>query len=188
MNQIIIYSRKFTLVALILSIALTAVPFSTVAADGLSQDTNPPTKAPAAEGNRLAKVWERLNKNYDRQGILLDRATTLISKIQARIDQGTQNGKDTSGVQAALDVFAQAVKDATPIHLNAGAMITAHTGFDENGKVTDRAQALETVQSLGKSLKEARTLFKEPFKLLREAIKAFRESNRPTSPASTPKP
>jgi hypothetical protein len=178
---------KFTLVALVLTIALAAMPLSTASAAGMKEDGTPPTNTKTG-GIRLAAIWARLQKVYERQGQRLERGNALIVTIQSRIDQASQNGKDTSAIQAALDVFAQALKNANPIHQSAQEIITSHNGFDDNGKVTDRAQARETIQSLGQSLKDARSLVKDPFNLLREAIKAFREANRTKLPTSNPTP
>jgi hypothetical protein len=178
MNKIVFHLKKFTLLVLVITLSLVAMPISTASAAGLATDATPPTNS-VDKTVRLVLVWERLQNAYQRQGIRLDRAANFIDNLQSRIDQANQNGKDTSAVQAALDVFAQAIKDANPIHQSAKGIIASHKGFDASGKVTDRIQALETVQSLGQSLKEVRDLVSNPFKLLRDALKAFREANHP---------
>jgi asparagine synthetase B (glutamine-hydrolysing) len=48
--------------------------------------------------------------------------------------------------------------------------------------VTDRAQARETAKLLGQSLKEYHSVVGDPFKALREAVKAFREAHKPANP------
>jgi uncharacterized protein len=178
MNKIVYQLKKFTLLVLVLALTLVAMPMSTVSAARLTTDDTPPTNS-VEKTVRLASVWERLQNAYVRQGLRLDRSNNFIDMIQSRIDQANQNGKDTSAVQAALDVFAQAIKDVNPIHQRAKGIIASHKGFDVSGKVTDRIQALETVQSLGQSLKEVRDLVSNPFKLLLDALKAFREANHP---------
>jgi uncharacterized protein len=178
--------KKYILFVLVLALTLAAMPMSTAFAAGLTAD-DPPTDS-AERIVRLAKVWERLQNAYERQGFRLERAENFIDNLQSRIDQSNQNGKDTAAVQAALDVFAQAIKDAHPIHQSAKGIIASHKGFDDNGNVTDRVLASETVQKLGQSLKEVRDLVGDPFKLLRDALKAFRESNRPDFPTRSTTP
>jgi hypothetical protein len=177
--------KKLVLIALVLTISIAAMPISVASATGLKEDGTPPVN-PQAPGIRLEVIWERQQSIYDRQGILIDRAEPFLDKIQTLIDRANQNGKDSSGLQAALDVLAQAVKDAKPIHQSANGIIASHKGFDENGNVTDRAQALETTESLRQYLNDVRTLIQEPFKLLHEAVKAFRDGNRPTLPKDKP--
>ena len=58
-------------------------------------------------------------------------------------------------------------------------IINAHKGFDSDGKVTDKELAIETVKDLRAKLKEIRTIVGDPGRALRQAIKAYREANRP---------
>jgi hypothetical protein len=89
-----------------------------------------------------------------------------------------ENGKDTTSLQAALDAFVGEVKNAQVVHESGREILDAHKGFDENGKVTDREQAVETLRELGGKIKEVRQMVGEPGKALREAIRAYRESHR----------
>jgi len=170
--------KKLILLVLVTALTLVAIPISTASAAGMNADDTPPT----ISANRivhLSSVWERLQNAYGRQGLRLDRAAKFIDNLQSRIDLANNNGKDTATAQAALDVFAQAIKDTNPIYNNSKGIIASHKGFDADGKVTDRIQALETVHSLGQSIKEIHNLVSDPFKLLRDALIAFREANRP---------
>jgi len=169
--------KIFTLLVLVITITLSAIPISTASAVGFTTDDIPPTES-AKRTNRLAFIWERLQRTYDRQGLRLDRADNLLDNLQSRLDLANDNGKDTAAVQAALDLISQAIKDVNPIHQSAKGIIASHKGFDSDGKVTDRIQALETVHSLGQSIKEVRDLVSDPFKLLQDALTAFREANR----------
>jgi len=169
--------KNFTLLVLVLALTLLATPISTASAAGLNADDTPPTIS--ADGiDRLSSVWERLQNAYERQGLRLDRAANFIDTRQSRLDQANNNGKDTAAAQAALDVFAQAIKNSNPIYNSAKGIIASHKGFDADGKVTDRIQALETVRSLGQSLKDVHNHVNDSFRLLRDELKAFREANR----------
>ena len=124
-----------------------------------------------------------MQRVYERQGRILDRADEMVERFQDRIDRMEENGKDVTALQAALDTFEDALKEAHPIYESAKGIINSHQGFDADGEVTDREKALETIRDLGAKLKEIREIVGEPGKALREAIKAFRDANRPADTA-----
>ena len=80
-------------------------------------------------------------------------------------------------MQAALDAFAAAVKEANPIYESMKGIVNSHQGFDDNGKVTDPAKAKETVQSMHEKILEIKTIMNGTGQALREAIRTFREAN-----------
>jgi predicted transcriptional regulator len=146
----------------------------------LSDPTVPPageTQQPSNE--RLERAWARLQHVYERQGRILDHADAMVERIQGLIDRMNENGKDTAALQAALDTYAEALKDAHPVYESAKGILNSHQGFDADGKVTDREKAIETLKDLRDKLQEIRQIVGEPGKALREAVKAFREANRP---------
>jgi len=173
--------KKMFLLALILAIGLAAVPVTTVSAAGLNDQDNPPSDHPMIDA-LLEKVWAREQAIYQRQDDRLAKADEFFAKVQSGIDKATAKGYDASGIQAALDALKAAVETARPIHQNAASIIASHDGFDATGKVTDRAQARETVKLLGQSLKDYRSTVGDPFKALREAVKTFREAHKPANP------
>ena len=173
--------KKMFVLAQILAIGLAAVPVTTVSAAGLNDQDNPPSDLPMIDA-LLEKVWVREQAIYQRQDDRLAKADEFFAKVQSGIDKVTAKGYDASGIQAALDALETAVDAAKPIHENTASIIAAHAGFDANGKVTDRAQARETVKLLGQSLKDYRSTVGDPFKALREAVKTFREAHKPANP------
>jgi uncharacterized coiled-coil DUF342 family protein len=179
--------RKTILVALIAALTLAALPITSVYAVGLSDPTDPPADETQQVSNeRLERVWARLQRVYERQGRILDRADAMVEKIQNLIDRMNENGKDTTALQAALDTYEEALKDAHPVYESAKGIINSHQGFDADGKVTDREKALETVKDLRDKLQEIRQIVGEPGAALREALKAFREAHRPADSSNTP--
>ncbi|MBU4225667.1 MAG: hypothetical protein KKC71_07585 [Chloroflexi bacterium] len=186
MFKISVLFKKFALaqaaLALAVSAGLAALPTANVYAAGLGDETNPPA-APAAHATRLEKIWEREQTIYDRQGERLDRADTVAGRVQTIIDKLSAKGYDTSEVQAALNAFEDAIQQARPIHESASGIIASHPGFDASGKVTDPAQAVETVKELGAKLKEFRSTLGDPFKHLRDLLKALRDTRRQQPPA-----
>ena len=180
MSKFSLLFKKTVLIALVAALALIALPLTSVSAAGLNEPSDPPAGTTQQSAERLEKIWARLQKAYERQGQMLDRADGMTEKAQGLIDKMEEKGKDVAALQAALDAFEDALKDAHPIYESAKGIINSHKGFDADGKVTDREQALETVKELGAKMKEIREIAGEPGKALREAVKAYREANRPT--------
>jgi hypothetical protein len=180
MKKFTLLIKKTVLVALVAALAFAALPVTNAYASGLSDPTDPPPDEARHSGERLERVWARLQRAYERQGRKLERADGMVEKFQGLIDRLEENGKDVTALQAALDVFEEALKDAHPIYESAKGILNSHKGFDEDGKVIDHEKALETVKDLGAKLKEVRQILGEPGRALREAIKAFRDANRPT--------
>ena len=168
------FFKKTVLLALVAGLAtlgVASLPYVSVAAQGAYDPPVPPTGEVSNE--RLERVWARQLKLYERMG----KTDELVEKVQSLIDRASANGKDVSAVQAALDAFEEAVKDAHPIYESGKGIINSHQGFDDNGKVTDTEKAKETVKAMGEKLKEIKEAMSGTGKALREAIKAFREAN-----------
>jgi ribonuclease D len=172
--------RKMILSALVLVLGLAAMPFMSVSAAAEYEPTPPPAERGQIRTERLERVWARQLRIYERMG----RTDEFVAKAQKLIDRAKANGKDVSAVQAALDAFKAAAKQAQPIYESVKGIINSHQGFDNNGKVTDPEKAKETVQAMHEKLKENRDAMNGTGKALHEAIKAFREAN----PRSQPTP
>ena len=172
--------RRMLLLALMTALAVASLPFVSVSALG----TNEPTPPPQGEltNDRLERIWERQLRAYERMGSAED----FADRAQSLIDRASQNGKDVSAVQAALDAFEEAIKDAKPIYESANGIVNSHQGFDSEGNVIDPAKAKETVRQMGEKLKEIRDVMGGTGMELRDAIRAFREAN--PRPEKTPTP
>lgn len=174
--------RKIVPAVTVAALALVAPLAGVRAAAGYDDPPDLPANAEVAN-ERLEKIWSRELKAYERLGKGFERSGELIEKIQGLIDKAAEKGRDVSAVQAALDAFEAAVENAQPIYESAAEIVNSHAGFDANGKVTGPAQAKETVRALGDKLKEVKAAMGGTGRTLREAIKAFREANKP---ADTP--
>lgn len=183
----ILLFRKTVLLALITVLGVAALPFGRVSAAGDDVRRDPPIPPTGEVSNeRLEKVWAHQIRAYERLGNLFDRADAFVDKVQQLIDRAKENGKDVSAVQAALDAFEAALKDAHPIYESAKGIVNSHQGFDENGKVTDTQKAKETVKAMGEKLNEIREAMNRTGKALKDVLKAFREAN--PRPQQTPSP
>ena len=174
------FFNKTILLALVVALGLSSLSVFRAGAAGLN---NP---ALAVQGQityeRLEKIWARQLTAYHRRG----KTDLFIEQVQKLIDRASANGKDVSGVQAALDAFKEAVKDAKPIYESMNGIVNSHQGFDDNGKVTDPEKARETVQEMREKMQELKATLDGTGKALHEAIRAFREAN--PRPVRTPTP
>ena len=167
--------KKTVLIALVAALAVASLPLVSASAAGQFDDPPPPERE--LSGERLEQIWARQLKVYEKIGTWLDRGDAFAEKVQELIDKASANGKDVSAVQAALDAFEQALKDAHPVYESAKGIINSHQGFDDHGNVTDIDKAKETVQAMGGKLREIKDAMNGTGRALHEAIKAFREAN-----------
>lgn len=175
--------KNTILFALVAPLVLAAMPFASASAMGGNDPSTPPTGELSNE--RLEQVWARQLRAYDRLGRGFERADDFIARAQNLIDMASDNGKDVTALQAALDAFEASVKEAHPIYESVNGIVNSHQGFDEKGQVTDPEKARETVRAMGEKLKEVRATMDGTGQALREAIKAFRQANpRPQSTAT----
>ena len=175
--------KKTILLALVAALAVASLPFVRVSAAG-ADDPQPPS-GPVTNG-KLEQVWARQQRAYEKLGKGFDRADDFTARAQQLIDRAKENGKDVSALQAALDAFESAIKEAHPIYESGKGIINSHQGFDANGKVTDAEKAKETVQAMHDKLQEVKAAMNGTGKALREAIRDFRQAN--PRPTKTPTP
>jgi len=186
MNTITALFRKTILVTLVIALGLAAFSVTGVQAAGQYDPPTPPTPGPITN-ERLEQIWARQLHAYERIGNGFERADAFTAKIQELIDRAKANGKDVTTVQAALDAFEAALKDAHPIYESGKGIVNSHKGFDDAGKVTDPEQARQTVKDMHDKLEEIRDAMNGTGRALKEAIKAFREANpRPPRPTFQP--
>jgi hypothetical protein len=166
--------KKTILIAMVAALVVASLPLISASAAPATDDS-PPQREVSAE--RLEKVWARQLRLYEKIGKGFERNDGFIEKAQMLIDKAGENGKDVTAVQAALDAFEQALKDAHPVYESAKGIINSHQGFDNDGKVTDIEKAKETVKVMGEKLKEIKDAMDGTGRALHEAIKDFREAN-----------
>ncbi len=188
MSKMVLWFRKMIMVGVVVSLSWLSWPTIGVQALG-SADPLPPTPPAAGQisTDRLKAIWAREQWVYGRIGNLLERADTLIPRIQNRIDRAKANGKDVSAVQAALDAFSAAIRQVHPIYESSRGIIASHQGFDDQGNVIDPVTALATVKDLRSKIRDMRQAIGGTLRDLREAIQAFRQANPPPgAPSPTP--
>ena len=164
--------KKFVLIAVIAALGLAMLP--AVPAYALGQSAG---ERPQLTDERLAEIWAKQVALFEKQGQLLDKADTIIAKVEELIARLQEQGIDTSSLNAALAAFEDAVRAARPVHAQANGIVNSHKGFDNNGQVVDRQQAIESVRALGDNLKEFRATMGTTLQDIRQAFTALREAN-----------
>jgi hypothetical protein len=167
--------KKMILAVLSAALVFAAFPVTSAFAQG----ENPPKGELTNE--KLEQIWARQLTNYEKIGKGFENTDAQIAKFQARIDKAAENGKDVAALQAALDAFAAALKSAKPVYESMNGIVNSHQGFDASGKVTDAEKAKSTVQEMRTKMQELKSSMGGTGKVLREAMKAFREANKPAN-------
>ncbi len=214
MSKLVPFFKRFSLAALVLAIGLIALPASAAGLqDETTPPANRPANGvvpvpgrggvvpvpayhivPAGypesrtgrDNKRLEQIWARAQTAYLRQSDRLAKADEFITNAYSLIDKANQKGWDTSVVQVTLNAFTAIIPTAQAAHNPGAAIIASHNGFNADGKVTDRAVAVETVKALGQVLKDTRLAMNRTGQALREAVKAFRNAHRPAQAPATP--
>jgi DNA repair exonuclease SbcCD ATPase subunit len=167
--------KKMILAVMTSALVFAAFPVTSAYA----QDENPPKAELTNE--KLEKAWARELQAYERLGKAFADIDGTISRFQARLDKAAEKGKDVTALQAALDAFESALNNSKPTYDGMSGLVSTHQGFDDDGKVTDAEQAKSTVKEVGAKLKEIKSSMNGTGKALHEALKAFREANKPAS-------
>ena len=173
------------LAALIIASVGVAAGTGLVFAQSASPTPNPPQQS-SPSNLRIAaieKAFSAENTRLNTQAANLDKADQLIAKAQARIDQAKANGKNVNLLQAALNVFKAQIANAKSLHNTASRILTAHAGFDENGKVAVRAVAVQTVRDAHQALNDARQVMRQAVRDLRSVIRLYRNAGPTPTPA-----
>lgn len=165
---------KIMMAVLAAALAFAAFPFTNV----FAADEQPPTRGELTD-DKLEQLWARQMQVYERLGRGFEDTEAHIAKFQSMIDKAAENGKDVSALQSALDAYAAALLASKPAYDALGEVITAHEGFDADGNVIDSEQAQATVKEAREQMQALKSSMGETFRALREAVKAFREANKP---------
>ena len=165
------------------SIKTVIISFILVAVLGLA--ALPLTPAQAAtepeEGSypRLEELLRREQYALERQGERLAHTEEVKEKTQALIEKAQEKGLDTSDLEAALAAYQERLPVAQEHHDQAAGILANPAGFDPQGKVTDRKEALKTLRSAGEELRRAHLKITEASMDLRKAVRAFLQANKP---------
>jgi peptidoglycan hydrolase CwlO-like protein len=175
--------KKLMLAGILVGLIVSVLPAISVFAAPVVDDPNPDRGQDFYP--RLEKAFERVQNWYKKQGEFLAKADDYISKAKTFIGKAEQRGLDASALRSLLVSFESSLPMVQAAHDRAGAIISAHNGFDANGKVTDPEAAAQTVKDAASALQEGRQAHLGKGKALAEAIRAFWKDNKPQRPSTT---
>lgn len=175
--------KKFLLAAVVVLMIVSVMPVTSVFAAPVGDDPNPGRGKDVYP--RLEKAFQRVKNWHEKQGEFLSEADDYISKAETFIGKAEQRGLDTSALRSLLVSFEGSLPLVQAAHDRAGGIISAHNGFDANGKVTDPERAAQTVKDAASALQEGRQAHLGKGKALAEAIRAFWKDNKPLRPSTT---
>ena len=165
---------------MILGLIVLAIPSSSVSAQAPQppQGTPQPKIGQAKGSLPVERAFKLEQHRLKEQAANFKRMDMAIKRTEKLIEKANEKGQDTQALQAALTTFKAKKAEAQASHDAAAAIIDAHKGFDNAGKVTDLAQARETVKSAHQKLQDARQIagpaFKDFTKVLREWLQAHK--------------
>ena len=128
---------------------------------------------PSPLNQALSNIYQREQSWLSIQSNTLTDANTIAVNAQNWINTLNGQGKDTSALVAALTAFKAQVATAQTAHDTASGLLSAHAGFDGNGQVTDRAQAVSTLRQAFQSLQTAHLTLVSAAVNLRLAVRNY---------------
>lgn len=179
--------KKYLVAGIIVSLLVGAI-LLVLPAVNVAAAAPDPTVTPATgnQTNQLSKLNQRLENIYQReqttlsnQGNILNKLSTITSKAQNVITRLNNRGLDTSSLEQALTAFQGQILTGQTYYNNAKALLSTHSGFDNNGMVVDPGLARTTLQSAHQDFVSVRQTLLAALKNLRQTIKEFRQANRP---------
>lgn len=169
------------IVVIIFGLVMLALPTGSVSA----QAPQPPQGTPqlkVGQGRGALPVERAFKLEQHRlkeQAANFKRMEMTIKRTEKLIEKANEKGLDTTALQAALTTFKAKFAEAQTSHDAAAAIIDAHKGFDNNGKVTDLAQARETVKAAHQKLADARQIAGPAYKDFMKVLREWLQANKP---------
>jgi hypothetical protein len=154
----------------------------------LAADEGEPDPAPAAQfsgdgvqrffSGALARTFRYQKSMVVFIGEALESAEDSVVKASDRIAELEAAGKDVDMLEEAVAAFETLYEQAQADQQAALALVDAHVGFDLNGKVTDLAEARETVKAVEPFLSSARENIIDAMQTIANAMREFRDTNQ----------
>jgi len=177
---------RFSRWSLALLIALVAVGMSFGSAAAAPRNGN---EGPPRKGQALERMYRIERQRLMVQDGRLKRADQYAAKIDALIARLKGKGRDTAALEQAVAAFRTSMATARHEWQSASDTLSAHAGFDAQGKVTDAAQAAATLKDVHGHMAKASQTGRSAYKDLHAALVAYRKAHRDVAePAAPPAP
>jgi hypothetical protein len=154
------------LTGLIVAVAAVVQPGATAYAAPLTQG-----------GIRLENLLKREQIILVDQQQRLDLSNQAITAAQTWISHLQEQGKDVTALQAAHSAFQSSLAQAQGSVNTAQSTLNTHNGFGANGKVTDNAQALQTLIQAGRAERQFHLTITQATIDFRQAVQHYRQAN-----------
>jgi hypothetical protein len=142
-----IISRKI-LILTIGTLVVLGPAFSFPASNALAATPEPEEYVSAGSLKRSERWLTQLQNN-------MDKANTLIADYQNLFMEAGWQGVDTSSIEPELANFQSRLGTADPFISTAADILSTHDGFDDNGNVTDKITAGQTIRSANQAMLNA---------------------------------
>lgn len=142
---------------------------------------------PVRDGNKaIERAYAATRASLASTHARIEKATARAGKVAEWIGKAKAKGKNTAAVETALASFRSATDTARGTWREAEAILKTHSGFNNDGKVTDPGAAKATVESAAAKLKQTNATLREAYGALRKAINEWRRNNRETPDPKVP--
>jgi len=196
-EQIIMFTKIFKshgmhfMGAILVGVMVLVIPASTVSAAAPTATPPPAQTQPARQPANLQNAYQKELQALKTQDANLTRVDTMVGKAYTFLTTLKDKGRDVEILQTVLNQFNQDLPIATGFHDQATQILNTHAGFDNNGIVTDQAQAQVTIVSARDKLYEAHLTLQGGISDVQAAIQLYRNArtaNPQSSPSATPAP
>lgn len=137
-----------------------------------------PTTTPAREYVRLEYALKRLAIRAGIQQDLIEGAGQYADLTEDFIEDQQAAGRDTSTLETALSTFRAEIDQAQALNDEAKRILDEKAGFNADGKVVDREQAVDTIESANRALQDARQTLAIARQDFRQAVRDYRHDQR----------
>lgn len=179
-------SKILVISMILLGVALLALPANSV----FAQEFDPPESEGEFRRRRpeplflkgtegLEKLYDRLVDRYEDVGYRIYDTDDVIQKLEDRIETLIEEGSDPSDLEAILEVFNENMASVEEAYEELGVIINEHSGFDEEGEVSDEDIALGTLRQIAEGLRDVHQLGENARFDLRWDLMVLRYQNAP---------
>jgi hypothetical protein len=166
---------RFSRWTLALLVALVAVGISFGSAS--AAPANRPT-TPKPANAALPRTYKLEQNRLMIQDIRLKNAVLHADKLDQLIARLKAKGQDTAVLEQAVAAFRADIATARAEWQAASTTLATHTGFDNNGKVTNADQARATLKDAHSHMEQTHTIARSAYQKLHTAIVAYRKAHR----------
>lgn len=139
-----------------------------------AQDTTPGENL----DNLLARGYARLQTAGTNVQERLDRAAEIVTRGEEWIARLQEEGVDTAVLEEALTTYQDHLATAQALADTGNQILDEHAGFDDDGHVINRQEAIHTLRQSGRNLRDSHRRLRDATIDLRRTVNDFRREHR----------